>query len=102
MKLKVEAQNKFHAIGPSRLVRDLYNLIDNARTAIARTFSSAQVMLYWDIGDRIRAEVLKKRRATYGEEIVQTLSAQLTKEFGRGFSRRNVFNMVRFAEIFDD
>ena len=35
------------------------------------------VMLYWQIGHRVRTEVLKSRRAAYGEEIVSTLSAQL-------------------------
>ena len=31
-----------------------------------------------------------------------TLSQQLEKEFGRGYSRTNLFNMVRFAEVFPD
>ena len=59
-------------------------------------------MLYWHIGQRIRSDVLRKRRAGYGEAIVATLSAQLVAEFGRGFSTRNLFNMVRFAEAFSD
>ena len=33
---------------------------------------------------------------------MSALSAQLEAEFGRGFSRRNLFNMVRFAEVFPD
>ena len=38
----------------------------------------------------------------YGEEIVHTLSAQLTDEFGSGFSARNLFNVIKFAELFPD
>ncbi|HUG90583.1 MAG TPA: PDDEXK nuclease domain-containing protein, partial [Planctomycetaceae bacterium] len=53
-----------------------------------------------NIGTRIREDILKQKRADYGEEIVSTVSAQLTAEFGRGFSRRNLFNMLRFAESF--
>ena len=34
--------------------------------------------------------------------IVSALGTQLTAQFGRGFSRRNLFNMVRFAEVFPD
>ena len=30
------------------------------------------------------------------------LSAQLTAEFGQGFTRRNLFNMIRLAEVFPD
>jgi predicted nuclease of restriction endonuclease-like (RecB) superfamily len=33
---------------------------------------------------------------------VSALGTQLTAEFGRGFSRRNLFNMVRFAGVFPD
>jgi hypothetical protein len=51
---------------------------------------------------RIRQDILKEKRAEYGAQIVAALGRQLTTEFGRGFSRRNLFNMVRFAEVFPD
>jgi hypothetical protein len=60
------------------------------------------VALYWQIGKCIREDVLHEQRAEYGEQIVQTLSGQLTAEFGRGFSRQNLFRMLRFAEVFPD
>ena len=47
-------------------------------------------------------DVLQNERADNGKEIVQTLSAQLTQEFGRGFGRRNLFRMIRFAEVFPE
>ena len=40
--------------------------------------------------------------ADYGEKIVQALSAQLTAKYGRGYGRRNLFQMIRFAEAFPD
>ncbi len=58
--------------------------------------------LYWNIGKRIREDVLKNKRADYGEQIVSALSAQLTAEYGRGFTRANLFHMIRFAEVFPD
>jgi len=75
-------------------------MIASARQDVARSVNSVLVMLYWRIGQRIRKEILKERRADYGEEIVQTLSAQLVEEFGPGFGRRNLFIMVRFVEVF--
>ena len=60
---------------------------------MARQVNSALVLLYWRVGQRIRRDVLKEKRAEYGEEIVATLSQQLTQEFGNGFSRRNLFNL---------
>jgi predicted nuclease of restriction endonuclease-like (RecB) superfamily len=63
---------------------------------------STLTALYWSVGRRIRQDILKEKRAEYGEKIVHALSAQLEKEFGRGFGRRNLFTMVRFAAAFPD
>ena len=87
---------------PSDLLADLRGLIQGARETVARAVNTTLVMLYWQIGRRIRTEILKNKRATYGEEILPTLSATLTAEYGRGFSKRNLANMVRFAEVFPD
>jgi hypothetical protein len=54
------------------------------------------------IGRRIRTEVLKEKRAGYGEEICSTPSNELAAEFGTGFSRANLFRMIRFAEVFPE
>lgn len=88
--------------GNAPLLRDIRGLIEESRQQVARTVNSALVWLYWSIGKRIREDVLQEKRAEYGEEIVQTLSAQLTSEYGRGYGKRNLFRMVRFAEVFPD
>jgi hypothetical protein len=85
---------------PDLLLQDLRELIARARQDVARTVNSSLVLLYWNVGRRIRQNILKEKRAGYGEEIVSTLSRQLVTEFGAGFSTRNLFNMVRFAEVF--
>jgi predicted nuclease of restriction endonuclease-like (RecB) superfamily len=84
------------------LLADVRDLILTAREAVARTVNAGLTLLYWEIGTRIRTDVLKEKRADYGKEIVHTLSAQLEKEFGRGFSQRNLANMVKLAEVFPD
>jgi len=84
------------------LFQDLRVLIIEARQDLARQVNSALVLLYWRVGKRIHQNVLKEKRAEYGEEIVPTLSTQLVPEFGEGFSKRNLFRMIRFAEVFPD
>ncbi len=84
------------------LFEELRELIIETRKSIARTVHAGLTMLYWEVGDRIRREVLKEKRAEYGAEILQALSAKLSTEFGRGFSQRNLASMVRFAEVFPD
>jgi predicted nuclease of restriction endonuclease-like (RecB) superfamily len=84
------------------LLADLRSLIDAGRTHVAQAVNVGMVLLYWSVGDRIRTEILKHKRAAYGEEIVSALSRQLSAEYGRGFGRSNLFNMVLFAETFAD
>ena len=83
-----------------QLLEDLRSLIREARGSVAQAVNSALVLLYWQVGHRIRTEILREKRAEYGEQIVPTLSAQLAADFGDGFSRRNLFRMIRFAEVF--
>ena len=82
------------------MLRDLRQLIAEAQQDVARQVNSALVLLYRRVGKHIRHDILNEKRAEYGEEIVATLSQQLTQEFGNGFGRRNVFSMIRFAEVF--
>lgn len=77
-------------------------LILATRGTVAHNINSALVILYWQIGARIRMDILKEQRAGYGEKIFHTLSGKLALEFGRGFSERNLANMARFAETFPD
>ncbi len=86
----------------NQLLSDLRTLIADAQQDVARRVNSALVLLYWKVGQRIRQDILKEKRAGYGEEIVHALSAQLQIEFGKGFTKRNIFNMIRFAEVFPD
>jgi len=84
------------------LVADVRSMIEQTREAVARTVNAGITLLYWRIGKRIQTEVLGNARAEYGKEIVATLSQQLTHDFGPGFTPRNLFNMIRFAEVFPD
>ncbi len=84
------------------LFQDLRALILEARQDVARQVNSVLVLLYWRVGKRIREDILKEKRAEYGEQIIATLSQQLNAEFGAGFTARNLANMVRFAEVFQD
>ena len=84
------------------LIDDIRRLIETARQNVAVTVNAGLTILYWQIGSRIRQDILKEKRAEYGREIVVTLSRQLVKEFGNGFSRPNLFRMVRFREVFPE
>lgn len=84
------------------LVQELRSLIGVARGRVARAVNSELVALYWEVGTRLRKEVLGEERAAYGEKVVADVAKVLSAEFGRGFSKRNLHYMVRFAEVFPD
>ena len=86
--------------GTTVLIKDLRGMIEQARGYVAQAIDSTLVMLYWRIGKRICQDILKHKRAGYGEEIVAALSQQLAADFGRGFSRQNLFKMIQFSEAF--
>lgn len=85
-----------------RLLHDVRELILATRAKVARSVNSVLVLHYWQVGQRIRKDVLKEKRAEYGEEILPTLSAKLEPEFGRGYSARNLARMTTFAEAFPE
>ena len=82
------------------LVADLRQLIADARLRVAAAINAELTGLYWQVGKRIHQEILGSQRAEYGEEIVSSLSRQLTADFGRGFSAKNLRHMVRLAQAF--
>ncbi|MDY6903568.1 MAG: PDDEXK nuclease domain-containing protein [Thermodesulfobacteriota bacterium] len=84
------------------LLDDIRQMIDEARASVAATVNAGLTLLYWRIGQRINADVLQGERAEYGQEILATLSQQLMKEYGNGFSYSALTRMARFAEVFPD
>ncbi len=56
----------------------------------------------YGIGKRIQTEILDGERADYGKEILATLSRDLVRGFGAGFSEKSLRRMVQFADVFSD
>jgi hypothetical protein len=86
----------------TNLFNDIRQLIDSTRAYVAQTVNSSLVLLYWKMGQLIHIEILKEERAEYGETIIKQLASQLTLAYGRGFSSRAIFRMVRLAKMYPD
>lgn len=97
-----ETSVQIREIATNQLLSEIRTLIESSRKQAAQAVNTALVLLYWRIGRRIHIEILGEGRAEYGERVVETLSKSLAQEYGKGFSRRNLFRMIRFAEIFPD
>lgn len=85
-----EVQNK-------ALFKQVVDLLQNARQQVLRTVNSTMVYTYFEVGRVIVEEEQNgKERAEYGKQILKGLSEQLTKEFGKGFSLRNLEQIRQF------
>ncbi len=84
------------------LVEELKALIDDARRRAAVAVNAELTLLYWKVGQRIHEEMLGGERAVYGKQVLVTLAKQLTAQYGRGWSRRNLANMVKFYQCFSE
>ncbi len=88
---------KKKAAGLGPLITEVRRLIQSARRGAASVVNTLQVMTNFEIGRRIVEHEQKgKKRAGYGDLVVRSLAGRLTREFGRGFSKRNLDYMRRF------
>lgn len=76
------------------------------REARQRAYSSINTIMveaYWNIGKRIIEEEQNgKERAEYGKEIIKNIAEELTKEFGKGFSKRTIWEIRQFFLTFPE
>ena len=76
---------------------DVSMIINAARESAIRSVNAAMTPAYWLVGHRIvEFEQSGEERAEYGAALIERLAADLTRRFGRGFSRQNVQNMRTF------
>lgn len=86
----------------SPLIEDIKNILDTARSNVAREVNNELIVAYWKIGEIIvRYEQNDSIRATYGEQTLKQLSKALTAEFGKGFSVSNIQFMRRFYQEYE-
>ena len=72
-------------------------IIDAARRSAVRSVNAAMTAAYWMIGQHIvEFEQSGEERAAYGTALIKRLAVDLTKRFGRGFSRQNLQQMRVF------
>lgn len=80
--------------------KDIKELVVNARNKVYSVVNTEMLHLYWCIGKMIMEIQNGDERATYGNAVLESLSEKLTKEFGKGFSARNLRTMRKFYIVY--
>ena len=79
------------------IYQEIHDLLHKARQNIISNVNSTMTKTYFLIGKRIVEEEQNgNKRAEYGKNLIKILSEKLTKEFGKGFSQRNLEQMRTF------
>jgi predicted nuclease of restriction endonuclease-like (RecB) superfamily len=76
---------------PSSMYERIRKILDSARSNVARSVNTTQVIANWLIGREIVEEEQKgRRRAKYGEGLIRDLAIRLQADYGAGYSLANV------------
>lgn len=85
------------------ILSDLKQIVISGRNMAYQATNNAMVMTYWNMGKRIvEDEQNGANRAKYGQKVLKLLSKELTAEFGKGFSQRNLADFRKFYQLFPD
>lgn len=85
------------------VITDIKDIIASGRKVAYNAANKAMVLTYWNVGKRIvEQEQNGKERAEYGKALIEVLSEELTKEYGKSFSKRNLQYFRKFYLAFPD
>ncbi len=92
---------KIKVLGVDNCIKEIQQILGNARSNAYKAVNFAMVKAYWKIGRVIVEEEQKgEKRAEYGKALINELSSRLTQDYGKGFTERNLRNMRAFYDIF--
>lgn len=84
-----------------KLFNDVRTIIERARETAFRAVNFSMVKAYWEVGRVIVEEEQKgSARAEYGAYLVESISDRLSAEYGKGFDKTNLWNMIKFYRSF--
>jgi len=75
----------------------IIELLNSARSAVARNVNSIMTATYWEIGRRIvESDQAGRKRTEYGDVPIKKLAKDPSASFGRGVGARNLAQMRSF------
>ena len=80
---------------------DAEKIIEVTQKTAFRAVDRILILRNWLLGKRIFEEELQgEDRAAYGAEVIVKLSKHLNAKYGRGFSKRNLWEALRFYKAY--
>ena len=83
------------------ILKDMCGIIESSRKAAYQAVNTTLVQRNWLLGYRIASEELQgEERAKYGAEIIKKLSKELSAEYGKGFTKSNLYSFYAFYKTY--
>lgn len=85
------------------IINDMRKIIEGSQKTAHQAVNTILVQRNWLIGYRIASEELNgEDRADYGAEVIKKLSFELTKEFGKGYTKSNLYSFYSFYKTYPE
>lgn len=85
------------------IMNDMRKIIEGSQKTAHQAVNTILVQRNWLIGYRIASEELNgEDRADYGAEVIKKLSFELTKEFGKGYTKSNLYSFYSFYKTYPE
>lgn len=83
------------------ILKDMCGIIESSQKAAHQAINTMLVRRNWLLGYRIASEEMQgKERAEYGAEIIKKLSKALSKEYGKGYTKTNLYSFYSFYKAY--
>lgn len=83
------------------ILKDMCEIIESSQKAVYHAVNTTLVQRNWLLGYRIASEELQgEDRAKYGAEVIKNLSKELMNEYGKGFTKSNLYSFYAFYKAY--
>ena len=87
----------------SGLINDVRDIVENGLKKAYQNVNAITVFTYWQVGKRIVEEEQRgEKRAEYGAQIINMLSADLCRTYAKGYTPRDLRAYRQFYLCFND
>lgn len=81
----------------NRMINKIEKLLQEARTHVTVEVNNTLLRTYMEIGKLLVEDMnLHENEENYQNKTISMISKELTRKFGKGFSRANIWNMITF------
>ena len=104
-KLEKIGQNNFmdNFVKTDDILKDMCGIIESSQKAAYRAVNTTLIQRNWLLGYRIASEELQgEDRAKYGAEIIKKLAKELSAEYGKGYTKSNLYSFYSFYKIYPE